>query len=154
MATLVTKVDVWAGEIPDRSGGLADLLETLAGGGAKIECVIARRQPEKPGSGVAFISPIKGKKAQDAARRAGMQPARDIATLRVEGTDRPGVGASLTSAIADLGISMRGLSAAVIGNKYVAYFGFDNADDATRAMKAIKQVDARRPTVRRSALRR
>jgi hypothetical protein len=140
MATKVSNVDVWAGEIPDRAGGLAAALEGLADAGAKIECCIARRQPEKPGSGVIFVSPVKGKKAQDAARRAGLQPATDVATLRVEGPDKPGVGARLARAIADQGISMRGLSAAVIGTKYVAYIGFDNADDAKRGMSAIKKA--------------
>jgi hypothetical protein len=141
MALKVTKVDVWAGEMQDQAGALARLLETLAGARASVECCIARRQPDKPGSGVAFVSPVKGKKAQDAARAAGIVPAANIATLRVEGPDKPGLGAKMTRAVADAGVNMRGLSAAVIGNKFVAYFGFDNPDDAAKAAKALKSVD-------------
>lgn len=138
MAMKVTKVDVWAAELADSPGGLARVLESLSSGGSNIECCIARRQPDRPGTGVAFISPVKGKRAQAAARNAGAGPATAIATLRVEGDDVKGTGARLCNAVADAGINMRGLSAAVIGRKYVAYFGFDSAADADRAAKAMK----------------
>jgi hypothetical protein len=52
-----------------------------------------------------------------------------------------GMGARLTSAVADEGINMRGLSAAVIGNKFVAYFGFDSGAEADRAAKAMKGAE-------------
>jgi hypothetical protein len=141
MALKITKEDVWAGEMPDAPGGLARLLDALAGAGASVECVIGRRQPDKPGKGVLFVSPVKGKKAQAAAKSAGMSPAAHIGTLRVEGNDKPGLGAKLSRAIAGAGINVRGVSAAVIGNKFVAYFGFDGAGDATKAAKAMKSVD-------------
>ena len=35
---------------------------------------------------------------------------------------------------------MRGVSAAVIGKKFVAYFGFDSAADATKAARALKTL--------------
>jgi len=35
---------------------------------------------------------------------------------------------------------LRGVSAAVIGKKFVAYFGFDSASDATKATRALKTV--------------
>jgi hypothetical protein len=144
MALKVTKVEVWAGEMPDHSGALAGLLEALAGARASVECVIARRQPDKPGSGVAFISPVKGKKVQEAARNAGIVPSMSIATLRVEGNDKPGLGAKMLRAVADAGVNLRGVSAAVIGSKFVAYFGLDNADDAAKAAKALKTVEGKR----------
>jgi hypothetical protein len=143
MAVKVTKVEVWAGEMQDRPGELARMLGALADAGANIDCVIARRQPDKPGSGVVFVSPVKGRKAQSAAQSVGMSQAGDIATLRVEGADKPGLGARITSAIGDAGVNLRGATAAVIGNKFVAYFGFDNADDANRAARALKSVNAK-----------
>jgi hypothetical protein len=136
----VSKVDVWAVEIADQPGGLARVLEALAEAGVTIECCIARRQADKPGEGVVFVSPVTGKRAQEAARNAGLSPATDVATLRVEGTDTKGAGASLTRAIAGAGINLRGLSAAVIGNRYVAYFGFDNATDTENAARALKSA--------------
>src|SRR3954471_24592850 len=117
MAIRVTKEEVWAGDLPDRSGGLAAVLEALGGAGASIDCVIARRRPDRPGSGVVFVTPVKGNKVQQAARAAGLGPAADLATVRVEGPDRPGLGGRLTRAVADAGVSMRGLTAAVLGGK-------------------------------------
>ena len=144
MADKITKVEVWAGDIDDQPGGLARVLDALASAGATIECCIARRKPDQPGRGIVFVSPIKGKKAQDAARSAGLAPASNIGTLRVEGGDRKGAGAALTQAVADAGINMRGLSAAVIGKKFVCYFGFDSAMDADRAAKAVKSAGKKR----------
>ncbi len=144
MAMKVTKVEVWAGEMQDQPGSLARMLESLAAARGSVDCVIARRQPDKPGSGIAFMSPVKGKKVQDAARSAGIAPATSIATLRVEGSDKPGLGAKILRVISDAGVNLRGVSAAVVGNKFVAYFGFDNGDDAAKAAKAIKSVNGKK----------
>jgi hypothetical protein len=46
----------------------------------------------------------------------------------------------MSTAIADAGINLRGVSAAVIGKKFVAYFGFDSAADATKATRALKTL--------------
>jgi hypothetical protein len=46
MAYTVKKVDVWAGEIADRPGGLASTLAALSSAGANIEFVVARRAAE------------------------------------------------------------------------------------------------------------
>jgi hypothetical protein len=59
MSLTVTKVDVWATQIEDKPGGLAKLLGALAGAGANLECLIARRDPSNPGKGVAFLTPAK-----------------------------------------------------------------------------------------------
>jgi hypothetical protein len=42
--------------------------------------------------------------------------------------------------MADAGINVRGVSAAVIGNKFVAYIGLDSDQDADRAAKALKGI--------------
>lgn len=140
MALKVTKADVWHGEIPDQPGGLDKVLGGLAEAGANLEFVIARRQPENPDTGVVFVTPVKGRKVQNAAKEAGLMPAENIATLRVEGPDRPGMGHKVTQAIADADINLRGLSGAVIGNKFVAFLSFDTAADATKASRALRAV--------------
>jgi len=66
MAYTVNKVDMWAGEIDDRVGGLAAKLEALANAGADLEVVVARRQPGQPGKGVVFLGPVKRGKPQEA----------------------------------------------------------------------------------------
>ena len=85
MAVSISTVEVWAGNIQDQAGSLADVLERIAGSGASVDCVIARRHPDRPGAGDVFVSGTKGKKAQDAAQSSGLKKADRIATLRIEG---------------------------------------------------------------------
>ena len=54
MALKVTRCDVWAATVADRPGGLAEKLAALARAGANLEMVIARRQPDRPGTAVVF----------------------------------------------------------------------------------------------------
>jgi hypothetical protein len=140
MALKVTKTDVWAAEIQDQPGGLAKVMEKIAAAGANLECVIARRQPDKPGTGVVFISPLTGKKALAAAASVGFHETQRIATVKVEGADRPGLGAQIAQAVGAANVNMRGLSAATIGRRCVAYLGFDNWEDAIKAAAAIKAL--------------
>ena len=49
MAYRINKVDVWAGEIEDRPGGLAKKLAVLAEAGANFEFLISRRAPKSRG---------------------------------------------------------------------------------------------------------
>jgi hypothetical protein len=140
MALKVTKTDVWAVEIQDQPGGLAKVMETIAAAGANLQCVIARRQPDKPGTGVAFVTPLTGEKVLAAAATVGFKETQRIATLKVEGPDRPGMGAQMAKAIAGAGVNLRGVSAVAMGPKFVSYFGFDNWDDANKAAEALKAL--------------
>ena len=140
MALKVSKVDVWAGDLRDVPGGLADALERNAAGGRNIEFLIARRDDKQSGVGKVFITPVSGARAENAATRAGLRRAEDVATLRIEGMDSPGMGSKITRAIADAGINVRGVSAAAIGSRFVAYFGFDSEADADAAMTAIRNA--------------
>jgi hypothetical protein len=141
MALNVTAQIVWAGDIPDAPGGLAEKLGALAKSGANLEFVIARRRPEEQGKGVVFVSPVKGKAAEDAASGSGLSKAMDVPTLRVEGPDQPGIGERMLRAIADLGINLRGVSAAAIGGRFVTYIGFYRADEASRAAQALRSLE-------------
>ena len=67
MAYTIKKVDVWSGEIEDRPGGLAEKLASLGDAGANLEFIISRRAPDKPGTGVVFLTAIKGSKQKAAA---------------------------------------------------------------------------------------
>src|SRR5258705_7057862 len=112
---------VWAGDVPDAPGGLAEKIGALAKSGVNLEFVIARRRPEEPGKGAVFVSPVKGKAAEDAASSAGLRKAMDVPTLRVEGPDSPGIGDRMLRAIAELGIKLRDVSLAAIQGKFVTY---------------------------------
>jgi predicted amino acid-binding ACT domain protein len=153
MSLKVTKLEVWSGEIRDRPGGLAGALRELAGAGASLEMLVARRQPDRPGSGIVFLAPVTGRKAVSAAALAGLAPTAGVSALRIEGTDRPGLGAQLTGAIADAGINLRGLSAAVVGGRFAAYLAFDSREDAEKAAKLIRAAGAAK-TARKKPRRR
>jgi len=140
MAYAISKADVWAGEIADRPGGLAATLETLHSAGANLAFIIARRAPEKPGTGVVFVTPIKGAKQKAAAQETGLQTTDSLHSVRVEGPDRPGLGTKMTRALADGGINLRGISAAALGRRTVTYFAFDNAADADAAVRILRKA--------------
>lgn len=141
MSFIVTKTDVWVAKIEDKPGGLAKVLGTLANAGASLECVIARRDPASGGAGFAFVTPVTGAAARKAAKSGGLAPAGKIATLKITGDDAAGLGHRLTTAVAEAGINLRGVSGAVIGRKFVAYLGFDSAAEAAKAARAIKKVN-------------
>jgi hypothetical protein len=138
MKLKVNRVQVWAASIADRPGGLANQLEPLAKAGANIEFLIARRAPERPGEGVVFLTPLRGLRQEKAAAKVGFVNTDSLHSIRVEGADRPGLGAQMTRALASAGINLRGLSVASVGKRFVAYLALDSDADATRAMKALK----------------
>ncbi len=144
MAIQITKVDVWVGEIKDRPGGLGEKLEALAEAGANLEFVISRRAPDKPGTGVVFLAPLRGAAQTRAAKKAGLSKATGLHSLRVEAPDRAGLGARMTQAITEAGINMRGLSAAALGRRTVSYLAFDRDADAKKASRVLKKALTRK----------
>ena len=140
MKLKVTTVDVWAASIEDRAGGLAGKLAALTAAGSNLEFVIARRAPEQPGKGVVFVTPLKGAKPVKAAEAAGFLMTGSLHSLRIEGTDKPGLGAKMTKALSEAGINLRGLSAAAIGTKFVCYLALDTAEDAKKATDTLKKL--------------
>lgn len=142
MALKVSKAEVWAVTIDDRAGGTADKLEVLSKAGANLEMLLARRTTEQPGKGVMFVTPLKGKKALDAAQQAGMGKPENIHSVRIEGGDKPGLGSKIARALGDAGVNFRGMSAIAIGSKFVSYVACDSADDAARAVAALKKLKA------------
>ena len=140
MAYSVKKVDVWAGEIADRPGGLAEKLQSLSDAGANLEFLIARRAADKPGTGVVFVTPNKGAKQKSAAQGTGFATTDSLHSVRVDGPDKAGLGAKMTKAIADAGINLRGLSAAALGRRSVSYLAFDSAADADSAVSILRKA--------------
>lgn len=135
---LIDKVDVWASPLMDRPGGLAEKLEALRAAGADLQFVLARRAPEKPGGGVVFVTPLRGDREVEAASAEGFVVTRGLQSLRIEGPDRPGVVSELLRRLADDGLTLQGLSAAVIGTRFVVYIGLDNPEDCQRAVEILR----------------
>lgn len=136
---IVERVDVWAATIEDKPGGLAKILNGLRDAGADLDFVIARRAPEKPGTGVVFVTPLRGDREVAAASTLGFNVTSSLKSLRIEGENKPGVAAAMTGKLADAGINLHGLSAAVIGTKFIIYISLDNAEDAAKAAELIKR---------------
>ena len=140
MDLLVERVDVWAASIPDKPGGVADVLTALREVGADLQFIIARRAPEEPGKGVVFVTPLQSDAEISAAAQVGFNVTRHLHSVRVTGVDRPGVAAALTQKLADSGINLRGFSASVIGKQFVAYVAVDSMDDANRAIGILEKA--------------
>jgi predicted amino acid-binding ACT domain protein len=89
---------------------------------------------------VVFVAPIKGKKQAAAATSAGFSAAGSLHSVRIEGPDKAGLGASLAAALASAGVNLRGLSAAAIGKRMVCYLALDSAEDAKRAAAVVRKM--------------
>ena len=138
MKLKINRVDVWAGTIKDRPGGLSEKLSALSKAKTNLEFVLARRAPDRRGEGVLFLTPIKGGKQTRAARAAGFVKTGNLHTLRIEGKDKPGMGAKLSQKLAAARVNLRGFSAAALRGHFVAYLAVDTAAAAKKAMRVLK----------------
>ncbi|MHC4159883.1 MAG: ACT domain-containing protein [Planctomycetota bacterium] len=138
MDLIVKRVDVWAAGLKDIPGGLARVLTGLREAGADLDFIVARRAPEKPGTGVVFVTPLRGDREVAAAANLGFNVTRSVHSVRVDGDNKPGVAAELTSKLAEAGISLRGLSVAVTGARFILYIGLDSADDAKKVVDILQ----------------
>jgi hypothetical protein len=134
---LVEREDVWAASVDETPGALAAVLSTLSSAGADLDFIIVRRAPEKPGTGVVFVTPLRADREVRAATGVGFSVTSKLHSVRVEGPNEPGIAAKLTKAIGDAGIKLRGMSLAVLGTKFVAHFGVDSADDEKAVIKLL-----------------
>jgi hypothetical protein len=140
MSFKLDRVHVWSGEIADQPGGMASKLALLAQAGANLEYIFTRRQPDKPGTGILYIAPVSGAVQVRAARGAGLHETFDPIVLRVEGDNQAGLGHRLTQQWALAGISLQGLTMAVLNNKFVGYAAFDTVADANRAAQILADL--------------
>jgi hypothetical protein len=134
------RVDVWAADLVDQPGSVAEKLKGLAKAGADLQFVIARRKHDKPGTGVIYVTPLETDGQTTAAREAGFDRASGLHSVRVEGPDEPGVGYQLADAMANAGINLRGISAARIGTRCVFYLAFDSDTDADQAVQIVNRL--------------
>jgi hypothetical protein len=139
MAVTVKKIALWRSEVANRPGALAGALAPLAQAGADLRVVMAYRFPGDESRGAVELFPVTGRRAQAAARNAGLSES-GIPTLLVEGEDRPGTGAAIARAIAEAGINLAFFIAQVVGRRYAAVIGFDSEADAKKAASLIKRA--------------
>ncbi len=142
MSYAVKAVEVWAGDVRNKPGMLARILEALTQAGAELEFIVARRLTENTSR--VFVAPLKGKKQRQAADAVGLVPAVGMHSLRIEGPDRGGLGAGICRAVADAGLNIRGFSAAAFGKKMVNYLAFSSEAEVQAAGKALRKILRRR----------
>ena len=100
MELMVERVEVWAASMKDRPGSLAPLLSGLREAGADLDFIIARRTAEKPGTGVVFVTPLRGDREIAAATVLGFAVTKNLQSVRVEGENKPGAAAEITGKLA------------------------------------------------------
>jgi hypothetical protein len=140
MTLRIHRVQVWSGEIPDKPGAAAAMLERLSRAGADLEFLMTRPHRSKPDVSVLFLAPVEGSPETEAAQAAGLMPARDFPMLCVESDNRPGIGSQIMGALAVAGINLRGLSISSVGDRMAAYLAFDNEDSATLAVQVLAML--------------
>lgn len=136
----VSRVDMWAASMEDKPGGLAEKLDALANAGVDLEFVSGRRAPDKPGTGVVFVTPIRGPKQIKTARKAGFEKSKSLFAIRVATGNKPGYSADLTMRLAEAGLNLRGISGATISNRAIFHIAFDSSADANKAIRLLKQT--------------
>src|SRR5262245_8042360 len=134
------RVHVWSGEIPDQPGSVATKLAFLAQAGANLEYVESQRVAGKPGVGVLYVAPVTGPAQVRAARTAGLSETDFPIIRRLEGDNEAGLAHRLTQQWALAGISLHGLTMAVLAGKFVGYAVFDSVGDANRAAQILADL--------------
>ena len=134
------RVHVWSCEVTDESGSVASKLAYLAQGDANLEYIFTKRLPNKPGLGILYVAPVTGPAQVRAAKAAEMHEADHPIVRRIEGDNEAGLGHHLTQQWALAGISLHGLTMAVLGNKFIGYAAFDTVNDANRAAQILADL--------------
>lgn len=137
MAFEISRTEVWAGDLDDRPGALAEKLQAVLRADANLEFIVVRRDPVSPGHGVVFLAPLIGAKQHQAAAEADIDLAAGIHALRVAGPDRPGIAAGITQTLAEAGLNVVGMSAARLGGLCVLYIRFDTEEDVREAAQVL-----------------
>ena len=140
MGFKLDRVHVWSGDVEDKAGGVASKLAPLAQADANLEFIFTRRQADQPGKGVIYVAPLTGPIQLRAAKAAGFHETPEPIVLRVEGDNEAGLGHRLTQQWALAGISMEGLTMAVMGKKFVGFAAFDTVNDANRAAQILADL--------------
>jgi hypothetical protein len=134
----INRVNVWAADILDQPGALAEKLEALAQADVDLEFINARRAHDKPGHGVVYVLPIKGVHQIRAAKKAGFEITKSLHGISIATGNKPGFSSELARIIAKAGVNMRAFSAATFSNQAIFYIAFDSDADATKVINLLK----------------
>src|SRR5512137_1453016 len=107
MNVIAEREEVWVASLEDKPGALGNKLAALADVGADLGFIIARRSPEKPGTGVVFVTPLRGDKEIKAATTEGFNISNHLHSVEVEGRNEPGIAAKVAQKIGQAGLNLR-----------------------------------------------
>jgi hypothetical protein len=134
----VKRIVLWRGELDDRPGALAEVLEPIAAAGANLGVVMGYYQGgNQPTHAVIELAPVAGRRLTEAVEGAGLVPSA-IPVLLVTGSNRAGLAHKVAHALARAGINLRFLMAQTVGRSYSAVLGFEKEADAARAVPLIR----------------
>lgn len=136
MSVTVKRADLWRVEISNSPGTLAQTLEPFASGGVNLDVVMGYSYPDKRSAAIE-VFPVKPGKSLKAARNAGLSKS-NFPCVVVSGQDKPGLGHSVASALADAGINLNFCVAQKLGKQYAGIFSFEAASEADLAVKIIR----------------
>jgi hypothetical protein len=136
----IKKFPIWSVEIDDVEGATTGLFKLLADAGANIEFALGRPQTERPGKAILFVSPIKGKEQEAAARQADFIPRPDVVGIQVQGPNKVGGNFRLTAALAHANLAVRALLTTVDDDRFTAVFALNSDKDADEAAKVLRKV--------------
>jgi hypothetical protein len=139
MNVIAEREEVWVASLEDKPGALGEKLATLAEAGADLGFVIARRSHEKTGTGVLFVTPLRGRREIEAATEEGFSVSSHLHSVRLEGPNEPGLAAKVAQRVGEAGLNLRGFSGAVIGTQYILHLAFDTAEAAQEAIAMLRQ---------------
>jgi hypothetical protein len=141
MALQIQRMQIWAGEIANRDGVAAGMLEHLARAGTRLEFVCTYPHLSNPERGVLYLAPITGAEQMQAARDVGLGPALDLVLLHVRGEAGRDLGRELMSRLAVAGIYLRGMAVNTSPEGFDAYLALDNADIAALAVQVLATLE-------------
>jgi hypothetical protein len=139
MAVKIKRVQMWQTSIRNLPGVLAATLEPLAHAGVDLSGVMNYSLPGHSSRATIEILAGSGRRAARAAQAAGFTLS-PTPVLLIEGDNRPGLAYAVTGAVAWAGITLRFLSAQVVGAHYSALLGFRTDTDARKARSLIRKV--------------
>lgn len=163
MAITVKKAVLWRRQLENQPGTLANSLKPFADARINLQVVMGYVYPGDRQKAALEVYPVANKKAEAAARAAGLAPAQGIHCLVVQGDDQVGLAYKIASALSESSINVSFAVFQVAAGKYHGVFGFATAGDATKAStliakagkvargKAVKKAGASKKVAKKSS---
>lgn len=140
MALSVKKAVLWRRELANHPGTLAESLKPFAKANINLQVIMGYTSPRRDGAGAVEVFPVSDPKAEQAAKEAGLEPAKEVHCLTVEGDDRTGIAYEITNGLASHSINLHFAMCQAVNEKFHGVFGFGSEQDAQKALEMINKL--------------